>query len=139
MNRATYYGYGPEESYVDKHRASRMGLFETTSKDNFENYLKPQETGSHWNTYYACVTDEDGCGLRAEADKPFSFQILEYTQEELTTKAHAFELTKAPGTVVNFDYKMNGIGSNSCGPRLRKPYRFDEEKFSFHLRLTMLD
>ena len=139
MNRAVYYGYGPEESYVDKHRASRMGLFETTARDNFENYLKPQETGSHWNTYYASVTDEEGCGLKAESDKPFSFQILEYTQEELTKKAHAFELEKAAGTAVNFDYKMNGIGSNSCGPRLRKPYRFDEEKFSFRLRLTMLD
>ena len=137
MAKATYYGYGPEESYVDKHRASRMGLFETNAGENFENYLKPQETGSHWNTFRAAVTDEEGCGVEASSEQGFSFQILDYTQEELTKKAHAFELEKAEGPVVCFDYKMNGIGSNSCGPRLRKQYRFDEEKFTFHLRLAM--
>ena len=36
------------------------------------------------------------------------------------------------------DYKVNGIGSNSCGPRLKKEYRFDEEKFSFALRLELI-
>jgi len=39
---------------------------------------------------------------------------------------------------VYFDYKVNGIGSNSCGPRLKKEYRFDEEKFSFALRLELI-
>ena len=138
MDQAVYYGYGPEESYIDKHRASRMGRFETTARLNHENYLKPQETGSHWNTYYASVTDGEGCGIKASGRTPFSFGISRYTQEELGTKGHAFELCEAPGTVVTFDYKMNGIGSNSCGPRLKKEYRFDEMKFSWQLRLELV-
>ncbi|MBO6157935.1 MAG: DUF4981 domain-containing protein [Firmicutes bacterium] len=138
MDQAAYYGYGPEESYVDKHQASRMGYFETNAKDNYEPYLKPQETGSHFGTLWAEVTDQAGYGLKASSEKPFSFGLLEYTREELTKKAHAFELESAPGTEVWMDYKMNGIGSNSCGPRLDKAYRFDEDKFSWHLRLEPL-
>ena len=138
MDQAEYYGYGPEESYIDKRQASRMGLFETTARENHEPYLKPQETGSHYGTRYARVTDRYGCGLKVTGAAPFSFCVSRYTQEELTQKKHAFELKEAQGIPVYFDYKVNGIGSNSCGPRLKKEYRFDEEKFSFALRLELI-
>lgn len=49
MNRVEYFGYGPEESYIDKHRASHLGRFETCTDCLHEDYLKPQENGSHWN------------------------------------------------------------------------------------------
>ena len=57
------------------------------------------------------------------------------TQEELTEKAHNFELEKSGNTVVCLDYGQNGIGSNSCGPKLRKEYRLDQERFTFEMKL----
>lgn len=135
MDQAVYTGYGPYESYVDKHRASYFGRFEVTARENYVDYLKPQENGSHWGVEQAVVTDSTGEGIKASADTPFCFQILPYTPEELTKKKHNFELEEAPGTFVAFDYKQNGIGSNSCGPKLMEPYRFDEQRFTFHLRL----
>ena len=35
--------------------------------------------------------------------------------------------------VVCTDYKMSGVGSNSCGPALLEQYRFDEEEFQWEI------
>lgn len=137
MNRAEYYGYGPYESYVDKHQASYRSRFETTAQENHEDYIKPQENGSHYDCLEAKVTDEWGAGIHAVSEKGFSFNISRYTQEELAAKKHNFELEEADCTVVCLDYAMSGIGSNSCGPRLKEKYQFNEPKFKFHIRLEM--
>lgn len=56
--------------------------------------------------------------------------------EELTEKAHNYELVPCGSTVLCLDYKQNGIGSQSCGPRLKEKYRFDEERFTFEMNLN---
>ncbi len=138
VRNARYLGFGPYESYADKHRASFMCVFSTTAQKNHEDYLKPQENGSHFGCAFAEVTDNNGFGLRMDSEDDFSFNLSPYTQEELTLKAHNFELEKAPGPVLCVDYKLNGIGSNSCGPRLLEKYAFNETEFTFSLRLTPL-
>lgn len=49
--KVTYLGYGPYESYVDKHRASWIERFETCVEELHEDYVKPQENGSHYHCY----------------------------------------------------------------------------------------
>ena len=138
LHHARYFGLGPYESYMDKRRASWMGLFETTAESNHEDYIKPQENGSHFGCAWAEAKDRNGFGVRFESETDFSFQISPYTQEELTQKAHRHALQKAPGPVVCVDYRQNGIGSNSCGPALLEKYAFDEKKFAFVWRLAPL-
>ena len=58
-----------------------------------------------------------------------------YTQEELTDKAHNYELEESPYTVFCVDYRQSGIGSNSCGPVLLEKYQLNEEEFRFAVRL----
>ena len=67
--------------------------------------------------------------LAAVGADTFAFNASVYTQEELTEKAHNYELKASPYTVFCLDYRQNGIGSNSCGPRLLEKYRFDEMNY----------
>ena len=76
------------------------------------------------------------CGLTAVSEKPFSFNASVYTQEELERKTHYYELEPSGSTVLCLDYAQNGIGSNSCGPKLKEDYRFDEEAFTFEIKLV---
>ena len=62
---------------------------------------------------------------------PFSFNASPYAQEELTRKAHAYELCPSGHTVLCVDYRQDGVGSESCGPRLLDAYRFDDAEFTF--------
>ena len=134
LDRVTYYGMGPRESYRDKCRASYHGIFEGRVSDLHEDYLRPQENGSHYDCDYVTVSGE-GYGITAVSPESFSFNASVYTQEELSEKKHNYELTPSGSTVWCLDYAQNGIGSNSCGPRLLKQYRLDEEKFQYRLRL----
>ena len=76
--------------------------------------------------------------IEAVSEKGFSFNISCYTQEELGSKMHNFELEEADCTVVCLDYAMSGIGSNSCGPRQKEHHQFNEPKFKYHIRINML-
>lgn len=127
-----YYAYGPYESYSDKHLASYLGEFSSKVCDMHEDYIKPQENGSHFGARY--VETEK---LRISSDIPFSFNASEYTQEELTSKKHNYELKKCSDTVLCIDYKQNGIGQNSCGPLAMEKYRFNERNFEFKIRIEI--
>ena len=84
------------------------------------------------------MTLTDGAfALTAAAEQPFSFNVSPYTQEELTAKAHNWELEPCGETVLCLDYKMSGVGSNSCGPQLLPQYRLEEESFDFGFTLTV--
>jgi beta-galactosidase len=134
-----YFGYGPNESYLDKHRASYIGLFEEKVEEMQEDYIFPQENSSHCGSRYlrlnASISDP---AITITGDQEFSFNVSDYTQEELTRKNHNYELEKAPYTTVCIDYKQSGIGSNSCGPELLNKYRLEEEviDFTFYMNFT---
>lgn len=136
FNTAEYFGYGPLEAYEDKHQASYLGHFAQTTEELFEDYVKPQENGSHFGCKSVTVTDGAGA-VTVTAAKPFSFNLSRYTQEELLTKRHNYELEKCPDTVFCFDYRMSGVGSNSCGPALAKEMQLNEEKFTFAFDLMV--
>lgn len=135
LQELSYYGMGPQESYGDKHRGSRHGLFRSTVKDQHEDYLRPQENGSHYDCDFVVLTGRQG-GFAAAGQKTFSFNASAYTQEMLAAKAHNYELEAGDSTVLCLDYKQNGVGSNSCGPEVLPDYRFDENKFDFALTLV---
>ena len=81
-----FYGLGPHESYVDKHRSCSHGLYETTVAEQHEDYLRPQENGSHTDCDYMMIEREDRT-FAAVAPEPFAFNVSYYTQEELTRKS----------------------------------------------------
>lgn len=129
-SKVEYYGYGPYESYSDKHLASYIGNFESDVSGLFEDYVKPQENGSHYGCEYLSVSSSE-----RKFDvygKSFSFNASEYTQEELMNKMHNFELEKSGSTILCIDYRQCGIGSNSCGPVLPVRERI-EKKFKWNI------
>ena len=138
MENTEYFGYGPNESYCDKHHASYMGQFHMTVDEMHEDYLKPQENGSHYGCEWVTVCGGGG-GWRAEASAdPLSFNVSHFTQEMLTQAKHSFELEKSGKTILCLDYTQSGIGSNSCGPELMEKYRLNAEEFTFRFTLVPL-
>ncbi len=133
-DQVTYFGYGPQESYPDKHRDAYVDLFTSSVEDLHEDYLRPQENGSHWGCTALAAGTSDGRHLLVSGQE-FSFNASVYTQEELTSKAHNFELERSPYTVLCLDGCISGCGSNSCGPRLMEKYQVDDEKLSMTFTL----
>ena len=134
LSAARYFGMGPQESYCDKHQAASHGLYHANVDDLHEDYIRPQENGSHYDCEYVELNNSR-YGIVVSAENAFSFNASYYTQEELEKKTHNYELTESDSVVFCVDYALNGIGSNSCGPVVLEQYRFDDVLFRFQFTL----
>ena len=134
LSAVRYFGMGSQESYCDKHQAASHGLYRADVGDLHEDYIRPQENGSHYDCEYVELNNSR-YGIVASAEKAFSFNASYYTQEELEKKTHNYELIESDSVVFCVDYALNGIGSNSCGPVVLEQYRFDDVLFRFQFTL----
>ena len=134
LSAVRYFGMGPQESYCDKHQAASHGLYHANVDDLHEDYIRPQENGSHYDCEYVELNNSR-YGIVVSAENAFSFNASYYTQEELEKKTHNYELIESDSVVFCVDYALNGIGSNSCGPVVLDQYRFDDVLFRFQFTL----
>lgn len=131
-----YFGFGPQESYIDRHNSTRKGKYLTTVDEMFENYIMPQENGSRYGTEWVVVSNKQGSGLRfSSSAETFSFSASHFTPKDLEAAKHTYELRRRKEIILQLDYKMSGVGSNSCGPELGAPYRVNEKNIVFQLEM----
>ena len=132
-----YFGCGPMETYCDKRQAGLVGIYACKVSDHFEHYIRPQENMAHTETHWVTVTDAAGHGLTvtpAADTEDISFNCSHFSPAQLSVTAHDYELVPQDLTYVNIDYMQAGIGSNSCGPRLREEYRLPAGHYTFGFR-----
>ena len=132
-DKFSYVGFGPYESYADKHVACEYGYYKSTAKDNYEiNYVRPQESGSHYACKYLAVENL----FEVTAENPFSCSVNPYTTKQLMDTRHNFELKENDFVNVCIDVAMRGVGSHSCGPKLPEKHEIPKQakntfKFKF--------
>ena len=118
----TYFGCDAESLSDFKEHAVIRRV--TTNVDAMHTpYIKPQESGMRYNTFYAQVTDENGTGFRFESETPFVFNANPYNAEQISKATHKEDLLKYDTTNVQIDGYMLGAGSNACGPIPTKAHR----------------
>ena len=135
-NQVTWYGMGPEETYVDRNKGAKLGIYQNKVEENMAKYLVPQECGNKTGVRWAKVTDRKGRGMLFKSDK-MEFSALPYTPHEIENAAHPFELPKVHYTVVRASMQQMGVGGDdSWGAKTHPEYLLDvsqkkEFKFSF--------
>ena len=128
MRNVKYYGRGDKENLIDFKAQSPFGIYETTVKDMYEPYIKPQDSGNRCEVRFLEVSDNDGNGIRFTAlNKAFSFSAREYTQKLLVKAKHREDLHDENTTVLSIDGFMRGTGTGSCGQDTLPKYRFSAE------------
>jgi len=119
-----YLAYGEGETYSDLYEYAIKKEYSSTVEKEYFHYAKPQESGSHYLPEYAELSDGTTY-VRAEGMK--SFSALLYSAETLTSTKHDDELPNSDYTYFSCDYAMSGLGTNSCGPIVRKDYQVPQE------------
>jgi len=144
FNSVEYFGYGPTESYIDKHQATYVGSFTSKVSDQYEPYIRPQENSSHYGCRYVSIKNKEleilcsGKNPENKNQKYISFNASRYTEEELWSRRHNYELQKSDCTILCLDYMMAGVGSNSCGPALSQKYRIQLPDVTGELKLCFI-
>lgn len=139
LENVEYFGLGDKENLCDFDAQSTVGIYKASVWSMFENYIKPQENGTHGKTRYVRFTDKDDVGLQIRyRKKDFTFSARPYSNEALRKAKHIEDLKTEDKITLNIDGFMRGTGSNSCGPDVLAPYELyikDDLKFSFYIKV----
>ncbi len=121
----SYYGYGPEENYIDRCQGARLGVFESDATQNMARYLIPQECGNRIGIRYLTVDNGQGKGLRFTAvAQTFEGSVLPYSAYELEQAFHIEELPPVNYTWVRILAAQMGVGGDdSWGAPIHPQYQ----------------
>ena len=129
---AKWLGRGPLESYPDSKANAPISIYERAVSEMNFHYDMPQETGNHEDTYALTLKAESGeSGMSIIGCDKFAFSYHDFTLENLTEARHRNEMRKSEKRYLYVDYRMRGLGSNSCGPEPEEEYELHPHKFSF--------
>jgi hypothetical protein len=130
-----WYGRGPHETYVDRQEGAQVGVYRGTVDEQFVPYVLPEENGNKTEVRWVTLTNADGLGLHASADRLLEVSAHHFTPEDLTAAAHPHEIARRPEVVLHLDYGQSGLGSASCGPGRLEKYRLNAEEIRYCVRL----
>ncbi|HEX4702728.1 MAG TPA: glycoside hydrolase family 2 TIM barrel-domain containing protein, partial [Pseudonocardiaceae bacterium] len=136
LDRITWFGKGPGESYPDSHRAARIGHHTLTVDDWQTPYVFPQENGNRADVRWAELTGTDGTGLRIEGDPVFNLTARRWRTEDLDAARHTSELRPGDRIWINLDAAQQGLGSASCGPGVLPQHRLRPAPMTLKLVLS---
>ncbi len=136
-NRLEWYGLGPCETYADRCKGAKLGIYKNLVHENVADYIVPQETGNKVGVRWAKVTDQKGRGLLFEGDKMY-FSALPWTPHEMECARHPYELPQVHYTVIRAAQMQMGIaGDDSWGAPTHPEYLLPADKkmeFTFRFR-----
>lgn len=141
LENVEYFARGPESNYVDRKTGSFASIYKTTVTDMAEHFVKPQSSGNREELRYVKFTSKNdpSFGLMIETEGPTAFSALHYTEEDLGTAKHDFELIPRKETIVHLDRYQQGIGNGSCGSTIWARYQMPvNQELTHTLRLTPL-
>jgi beta-galactosidase/beta-glucuronidase len=139
LERLTWYGRGPHESYIDRKESARVGIYRGSVAEQYVPYIRPQENGNKSDVRWATLSDLRGQGLMVVGMPLINVSAHYYTTEDFTNTRHAQELVRRENITLNLDAAQCGLGSNSCGPGPLEKYLLKPEEARFQVQLAPLD
>ncbi|AOR25433.1 beta-galactosidase [Formosa sp. Hel3_A1_48] len=138
-----WYGRGPHENYIDRLESADIGLYESTPKDLFTLYARPQDNGNRTDIRWVEFSAGPEVGLLFYSDVPFNFSASHHKKEDLDsgsskrlTQKHVRLLEPQKDIFLNIDGFTSGVGCvNSWGALPLEQYRlpYDNYQYSYWL------
>ena len=141
FNHIEYLGRGPVENYADRKASEFIGSYSADVKDEYFEYIRPQESGNHTDVRTFSVVDKQtGEGLTFYSEAPMECSALNYLVEDLDDGMnkdkkwghHSGDLTPRKLTQVHVQKKQIGLACvNSWGASPLEPYRLPYKDYNF--------
>jgi beta-galactosidase len=141
----SYYGRGPYENYSDRNTASNIGIYNSTPKEQYTPYIRPQENGYKTDARWVTLKNKTGEGIMVQGLQPISFSALPFYTEALDpglTKKnqHVADVVERNFTVLHIDLKQRGVGGdNSWGAHPHEEYKLLEKKYSYSYTIKLIE
>ncbi|MCF7740247.1 MAG: DUF4981 domain-containing protein [Candidatus Marinimicrobia bacterium] len=129
-----WYGRGPMESYWDRKKGARIGLFSGKTENQFFNYSRPQESGNKTDVRWFTLTNKDNIGLKVKGKPLINFTAKNYSNEDLEGAPYLHLVPKQKEIYLNIDYKQIGVGGDNSWSNQAAPhpeFRLKDKSYSY--------
>jgi len=133
-----FYGRGPHENYADRQLSARLGRYEMDSRAFFHGYIMPQECSNRTGVRWLALRNQRGHGLLVQAADTLSMSVWPYSQQDLETAQHTYELPKRDFLTVNIDHKQLGVGGDdswSQAAKAHEAFRLRDRVYAYSFSL----
>ncbi|HZL43172.1 MAG TPA: glycoside hydrolase family 2 TIM barrel-domain containing protein [Verrucomicrobiae bacterium] len=143
FDNVIWFGKGPQETYWDRQDA-RVGLYSGKVKDQFFDYIKPQETGNKEAVRWIALVDGQGRGLLAVGRPLLSANALHASTDDLFCATqqenyYSYQLPSRKTITLDLDLKQRGLGGdNSWGLLPHDAFRLTGWPMTYSYRLRVL-
>ena len=136
FTEVSWYGKGPTESYWDRKTGVKTGMYSGKVEDQFERYLRPQETGNKTDVRWFKVSSND-MSLKATSNILLNSSIWPFEMAEIDFKSgdasesasglvpvttkHGADIKLGETLQWNIDYLQMGVGGDTSWGRLVHP------------------
>ncbi|MDF7826709.1 glycoside hydrolase family 2 TIM barrel-domain containing protein [Pontiellaceae bacterium B12227] len=134
LKHTSYYGRGPWESYSDRKRSAKLGIFSEKTDNLFHSYAMPQENGNHTDTRWLKLTTADGnTGVQISGLPTFGFSVWPYSIENIDEAKHPYDLKRQGFYTLNVDLRQTGVGGMRARPLEHQMLPAGDYSFSFRM------
>jgi len=137
LESVNYYGYGPEENYVDRREGAYLGWHHYHVDQGMSPYLNPQESGNRGGVQSLSITDKEQHGVLVMGDN-LEVSVQRWLPEQLSAARHYSDLMGPVKTVLDVAMFRKGVGGDdSWGAPTLPKYCYPADKpysFTFTLR-----
>lgn len=141
-NTVRYIGRGPVENYGDRNDNAFVGIYGgEVSKQYWQGYVRPQESGNHCDVIWWCMEAADRPNVYFEACGPMEVSALPYEIEDLDDgprkdahQSHSGDLTPRDYTVLQLRAFQMGLGCvNSWGAWAQDQFvpKYEDHTFTY--------
>lgn len=123
FNQVKWFGRGPHENYQDRNTSSLVGLYDSTVKDLYFAYIRPQENGYRTDTRWVTFTNAQGNGIKIVANDLISFSAHhqyndDFDSGEKKQQRHSTDIKQRNLVNINIDHKQMGVGGDTSWGRM---------------------
>jgi len=111
-NTIDWYGRGPFENYPDRKTGSLIGLYNSSLNNFITNYPAPQDNANRCDVRWFSLGTQNDNTIKITGLQPLNFRAWPYTEEDLESTGHDYQLPKRDFINLNIDLNIHGVGGD---------------------------
>jgi beta-galactosidase len=141
FNHLRWYGRGPYENYWDRKTAYKVGVYESTTEEQYVPYIRPQENSNYTDVRWVTLRNSENKGLMIAGFPTVEFSAQNYTLEDFDqpdkkVNKHTTDIQQRDFIAVDIDFGQTGVGgNNSWGSRALPQYTLYPQTYCYAFRI----
>lgn len=141
FNQLRWYGRGPQENYWDRKSGYKVGIYDSSTEEQYVPYIRPQENSNLTDVRWAILRNEKNQGLMIAGFPMIEFSAQNYVLEDFDqpdkkVNKHTSDIQQQDFISVDMDFSQTGMaGDDSWWSRAHPEYTLYPGEYCYAFRI----